>query len=1073
MIRMVLKRKRFWVILAVICLLVGSIPVLYAVERAEGNSDDRPNQTEVYYDRDAAKGYAYRWWDDRNPHYNDFSDSGGDCANFVSQALIAGGLSLHEGTNGDGYGIYPDSDRPSVYSNGTIPYCDYMDTHFREYQPVDYDRIYSAGEAPDWLTVGDPVIFGDSSDRHQHAMIVVWDGPDSIGLAGHTTDRWNITLEEELSYFESVDLYHINEKDYEGDDFVFEVTTSNLNVRAGPGVNDLGDLYQDIGDIHQGEKYIALDTETDSSGNTWYQFWFDDRAAWCAAEYDGNTYAQPTGEETYLDIDVGWYLNVRTGPGTEYTDLGEVYNDMRFYPFDDESGWYRFYWHGRDVWASGSYMTVVNYSSEEDDMVDGIDVSHWQGDIDWNSVYDGGYRFAFCKATEDTSSVDDTFTTNMDQGTDAGLYMGPYHFARPLDNSAEDEAQHFSSVIAPYMTDGYMRPVLDLENGSSMSKSELTNWVHEFMDTVEAETGYEPLIYTSSNYANNELESSVTEYDLWIAHWTYDPTASPDTGVWPDWSFWQYSNEGSVPGVSGDCDLDVFNGNMSDLEDDFVISEPAYLEVEIVEYDEEVVEGESVVLDATVSNTGGQETTQTIEFTVDQEVKDSAEVTLAGGEEQGVSFEWTSGAPGEYIVGVSSEDSEDEVNVTVLERVEEYTLTISAEEGGTTDPEPGNYTYEEGDNVTVTALPDENWTFSHWEGDAPEGEEEHAEIDLTMDGNKTLTAHFQDEEPVVEYELTVGSTEGGEVVEPGEGTFTYEEGTAVDLEAVPEESYHFVEWTGDNESVEDTKRNMTALTMNDDHTIEAQFEQEKDQQEDHELTIGSTEGGNVTVPGEGTFEHPNGTEIDLEAVSEKGYRFIRWVGDNGTIEEVSSNETTITMDSDKEITAHFAEDEEPGEAQFEITIISPEDGKEFEKGEDVVVEYRVENTGDVEGERDIEFYADGELIETEEQLSLGPEESYEGEFVWEPENEGEAELMIRNVDEEVESTVDVTVSIYEKDPGVEDDSIFSWWLILLAVIVIIAVIGAVLWAKRGSDHEEEASGDEEISEDTPIDKENS
>ncbi|MBS3817340.1 MAG: amidase domain-containing protein, partial [Candidatus Thermoplasmatota archaeon] len=427
--------KLFSFVVITFFLISGVLPVLHSFEGTEkmvGTEATPKAQGSVLYNRTAAKGYAYRWWDGRNPHYNDFSSMGGDCANFVSQALIAGGLSLHNGTNGDGYGVYPDSDRPDIYSNGTIPYCDYLDTHLRNYQPVDTDRIYSASNAPDWLSVGDPVIFGNSSDRYQHAMIVVWDGPNKIGLSGHTSDRWNISLSTELSYFESVDLYHINDRSYNGDEFVFEVTASSLNVRVGAGSNDQGNLYQDIGDIQQGQRYVALGTQLDSSGNLWYHFWFDDRAAWCAAEYGGNTYAQPTDENIYLEIDVGYYLNVRTGPSTDYTDIGEVYNDMRFYPIDDDSGWYEFYWGGQRVWASGSYMDVINYSSDETN-VDGIDVSHWQGDIDWNSVYGDGYRFAFCKATEGTSYVDDTFTTNMDNGTDAGVYMGPYHFAHPTE----------------------------------------------------------------------------------------------------------------------------------------------------------------------------------------------------------------------------------------------------------------------------------------------------------------------------------------------------------------------------------------------------------------------------------------------------------------------------------------------------------------------------------------------------------------------------------------------------------------------------------------------------------------
>ena len=200
----------------------------------------------------------------------------------------------------------------------------------------------------------------------------------------------------------------------------------------------------------------------------------------------------------------------------------------------------------------------------------GIDVSHWQGSINWNKVYNAGYRFAFCKASEGTSYKDDRFTTNMNQGKSAGLFLGPYHYAHPDSNTYTAEAAHFVSVIQSYMIDGYLRPVLDLEVGHSLGKTALTNWVINFINYVKDHTGVEPIIYCNSWYASTYLDSRVTQYDLWIAHWNVE---SPNTGIWDAWSFWQYkvSSAGYVPGISGQCDLDLFNGGMSDLRENFVI----------------------------------------------------------------------------------------------------------------------------------------------------------------------------------------------------------------------------------------------------------------------------------------------------------------------------------------------------------------------------------------------------------------------------------------------------------------------------------------------------------------------
>jgi len=87
------------------------------------------------------------------------------------------------------------------------------------------------------------------------------------------------------------------------------------------------------------------------------------------------------------------------------------------------------------------------------------------------------------------------------------------------------------------------------------------------MATIENKTGVQPLLYVNSDYANNYLDNSVNVYDLWIAHWTYDSSLSPDIGIWNDWEFWQYSNQGSIPGITGDVDMDVFKGNLSELND--------------------------------------------------------------------------------------------------------------------------------------------------------------------------------------------------------------------------------------------------------------------------------------------------------------------------------------------------------------------------------------------------------------------------------------------------------------------------------------------------------------------------
>jgi len=202
----------------------------------------------------------------------------------------------------------------------------------------------------------------------------------------------------------------------------------------------------------------------------------------------------------------------------------------------------------------------------------GIDVSHHQGTINWTLVANDGKVFAFVKATEGFTYDDPNFSTYMTNGTNAGVVMGAYHFARPDNNSAMDEANHFVSVAGNYIGDGFLPPVLDLEDPNSnthldqlYTSSGLTNWVQTWMDRVETLTGVRPIIYLNSNYANF-LQSSLNTYGLWIAK----PGTAPDTtpsnmGNWNNWLFKQYSWTGHVSGISGDVDLDSFHGSSSDF----------------------------------------------------------------------------------------------------------------------------------------------------------------------------------------------------------------------------------------------------------------------------------------------------------------------------------------------------------------------------------------------------------------------------------------------------------------------------------------------------------------------------
>lgn len=206
--------------------------------------------------------------------------------------------------------------------------------------------------------------------------------------------------------------------------------------------------------------------------------------------------------------------------------------------------------------------------------VHGIDVSHWQGNINWSDVASDGQVYAWAKASEGMTYQDPQFMANMSNGIDAGVIMGAYHFARPDNNLAIQDAENFLNTAGAYIGSGFLPPVLDLENpysgGQSIdllslfSSSELSSWVMEWSNTVELQTGIAPIIYVNGNYANY-LNTSVNMYGLWFAQ--PDETLSPpvNIGVWDDWSFKQYSWWGEVSGIVGDVDLNIFNGGMTEF----------------------------------------------------------------------------------------------------------------------------------------------------------------------------------------------------------------------------------------------------------------------------------------------------------------------------------------------------------------------------------------------------------------------------------------------------------------------------------------------------------------------------
>ena len=203
-----------------------------------------------------------------------------------------------------------------------------------------------------------------------------------------------------------------------------------------------------------------------------------------------------------------------------------------------------------------------------------------------------------------------------------------------------------------------------------------------------------------------------------------------------------------------------------------------------------------------------------------------------------------------------------------------YTLSVSAEEGGSVSSEGGDY--QQGTEVTITATPDEGYEFSGWS----DGNTEATRV-ITSSEDLTLTASFT--ELIISYTLTVTSTEGGSISSEGG---EYNEGTEITITATPGEGYRFTGWSDGN-----TEESIT-ITLSEDTTLEALFELIPI----YTVTVTSTEGGSVSSEG---GEYEEGTEVTITATPDEGYEFSGW--SNGE----TNPEISININEDTEIRALF------------------------------------------------------------------------------------------------------------------------------------------------------------------------
>jgi lysozyme len=199
--------------------------------------------------------------------------------------------------------------------------------------------------------------------------------------------------------------------------------------------------------------------------------------------------------------------------------------------------------------------------------IQGIDVSYWQGDIDWHAARAGGIQFAFIKATEGGDHLDPKFLDNWYGAKRAGVARGAYHFiywCRP----AHEQALWFMLNV-PADADA-LPPVLDVEWNShsrtcpnTVPREKALQTIRTMLAALETHTGKRPIIYTDPKFHRDVLEGEFPDYHFWLRSVAAKPGEVYRNRAW---AFWQFTTTGTVPGVNGKVDRNIFNGTHADWE---------------------------------------------------------------------------------------------------------------------------------------------------------------------------------------------------------------------------------------------------------------------------------------------------------------------------------------------------------------------------------------------------------------------------------------------------------------------------------------------------------------------------
>ena len=202
-----------------------------------------------------------------------------------------------------------------------------------------------------------------------------------------------------------------------------------------------------------------------------------------------------------------------------------------------------------------------NVASAQEYPIKGFDVSHHQGDIQWQSISPQEFKFVYLKATEGGDFKDRKFQDNWLKAREQGFLVGAYHFYR-LCRDGQIQAQNFIETV-PKKTDS-LPPVIDLEYDSNCintyTREQLLKEIQVMHDQLYKHYGLQPIFYTSKAFYNIVLVDKFKQTPLWIREYQGQPELKGN----PKWTFWQHTSQGQIKGIPTLVDLNVFQGSEQD-----------------------------------------------------------------------------------------------------------------------------------------------------------------------------------------------------------------------------------------------------------------------------------------------------------------------------------------------------------------------------------------------------------------------------------------------------------------------------------------------------------------------------